>query len=291
MRVSTLIVSPPMADPLLLPNLFVIGAAKCGTTSLHHYLDSHPDISMSSVKEPGLFSFTPWEERIAGYGPMFRPDARIRGESSTRYTYYPNVQGVPQRIASKVPDARFIYMVRDPIDRVVAHYTQQYASVMEQRTLDSAIRDLDQPGNFYVAPSRYATQLERWLDVVDRERILVIDHVDLLRQRADTVKAALRFLGVEDGVALNLDTEFNVGETKERMTPAGARVWFMLMPAIKRLPAPARARLSGSRVFPLERIGRPALSDRMRELLAAELKPEADRLRELTGMAFESWSV
>jgi hypothetical protein len=280
-----------MAAELVLPNLFVIGAAKCGTTSLHHYLDSHPDISMSSVKEPGLFSFTPWEERIAEYGPMFRPDARIRGESSTRYTYYPNVQGIPQRIASRVPDARFIYMVRDPIDRAVAHYTQQYASVMEQRTLDSAIRDLDQPGNFYVAPSRYATQLERWLEVFDRERIMVIDHLDLLRRRAETVNAVFRFLGVEGGVALNLDTEFNVGESKERMTPAGARIWFMLLPIIKRFPPGARSRLSGSRIFPLERIGRPALSDRMRELLAAELKPEADRFRQLTGMAFEAWSV
>jgi hypothetical protein len=280
-----------MADEPLLPNLFVIGAAKCGTTSLHHYLDSHPEISMSSVKEPGLFSFTPWEERIAEYGPMFRPAARIRGESSTRYTYYPNVQGIPERIASKVPDARFIYMVRDPIDRAVGHYTQQYATVMEQRTLDSAIRDLDQPGNFYVAPSRYATQLERWLEVFDRERIMVIDHLDLLRRRAETVSAVLRFLGIEDGVALNLDPEFNVGESKERMTPAGARIWFMLMPAVKRLPPGARARLAGSRLFPLERIGRPALSDRMRELLAAELKPEADRFRELTGMAFEAWSV
>jgi hypothetical protein len=280
-----------MADELVLPNLFVIGAAKCGTTSLHHYLDSHPDISMSSVKEPGLFSFTPWEERIAEYGPMFRPDARIRGESSTRYTYYPNVQGIPERIASKVPDARFIYMVRDPIDRAVAHYTQQYATVMEQRTLDSAIRDLDQPGNFYVAPSRYATQLERWLEVFDRERIMVIDHLDLLRRRAETVDAVLRFLGVESGVALNLDSELNVGESKERMTPAGARVWFAVQPVVKRLPAGARSRLAGSRLFPLERIGRPALSDRMRELLTAELKPEADRLRALTGMAFEGWSV
>jgi hypothetical protein len=269
----------------------VIGAAKCGTTSLHHYLDGHPEISMSSVKEPGLFSFTPWEERIAGYDGMFRPGARIRWESSTRYTYYPNVQGVPERIASLVPDARFIYVVRDPVDRVVAHYTQQYATVMEQRTLDSAIRDLDQPGNFYVAPSRYATQLERWLAVFERDRIMVIDQHDLLDKRAETVGAVLRFLGVETGVDLDLDSEHNVGESKERMTPAGARVWFTMLPALKRLPPAARSRLAGSRLFPLERIGRPALSDRMRALLSAELKPEADRLRELTGMRFESWSV
>jgi hypothetical protein len=142
-----------------------------------------------------------------------------------------------------------------------------------------------------VAPSRYATQLERWLEVFDRERIMVIDQTDLLHRRAETVDAVLGFLGVDSGVALNLDSEFNVGETKERMTPAGARVWFAVQPVVKRLPAGARSRLTGSRLFPLERIGRPALSDRMRELLTEELKPEADRLRALTGMDFAGWSV
>lgn len=274
-----------------LPNLFVIGAAKCGTTSLHKYLDGHPEIAMSEPKEPGLFSFTPWRERIRGYEGMFDGDTPIRGESSTRYTYYPSVQDVPTRIAALVPDARLIYMVRDPVQRVIAHYVQQYAWMMEHRTLDSAIRDLDQPGNFYVAPSRYATQLEQWLKHFSLDRIMVIDQEDLRQRRHETVLRVLRFLGAEPVVPSGIDAEHNVGETKERLTPAAARLWFSLQPVVGRLPPGISGRLSAIGLFPIEKVGRPALSERMRKLLEIELEGEAQRFRELTGQAFASWSI
>ncbi len=276
----------------VLPNLFVIGAAKSGTTSLHSYLDAHPEISMSQPKEPAVFATAEWRDQLHSYGEMFSsPEATIKGESSTRYTCFPVVQGIPERVASTCPDARFVYVVREPIDRVVANWVEAYASMREHATLARALMDLDQPGNRYVAGSRYATQLEQWLEHFGRERFLVIDQVDLRRHRAPTLLEVLRFLEVSPEVPADTETELNATEAKETMTPSAARLWFTLSPVTRRLPPGVARYLSSSRLFPVEKVGAPALGDALRARLADELRGEASRFRDLTGMRFASWSI
>ena len=93
----------------MLPNLIVIGAAKCGTTSLHEYLNEHPEISMSSEKE--LYFFV--EEKnlgkgLAWYESQFDPSAPVRGESSPGYSALPLYRGVPERMAETIPDAKLV---------------------------------------------------------------------------------------------------------------------------------------------------------------------------------------
>jgi hypothetical protein len=277
-------------DPL--PNLFIIGAAKCGTTSLHRYLDAHPEISMSEPKEPRVFADEVWRRRLGEYAGMFAaPEAPVRGESSTLYSRFPVVRGIPDRVASACPDASLIYVVRDPVERVVANWLQRYENRAEARQLAAALEDLDQPENQYVAASRYATQLEQWLRRFPRERVLVVDQADLHRSRAKTLLAVLRFLRVRPELPSNLDAEFNVSGAKRVMTPAAARRWFGLWPLTRKLPARIRDGLSRTPLFPVERVGSPALDDDLRTALAAELRGEADRFRELTGMAFASWTV
>lgn len=273
-----------------LPSLFVIGAAKCGTTSLHHYLDGHPEIEMAPG-EPELFLLTPWEQQVTRYERAFTGTARIRGDASPRYTFFPAIQDVPRRVASLVPDAFMIYIVRDPVERVISHYMQAYAMVLEHRSLEVSLGDLDQPGNRYVAPSRYATQLEQWLEHFPADRILILEQDDLRHRRQDTLLAVFRFLGVEPMMPPNIDAELNVGQAKERMTPEGARLWFMLGPVLKRLPRGVATSLAGSRAFPLEQLRTPSLESELLAVLSAELKGEAARFRKLTGRPFEQWSV
>jgi hypothetical protein len=284
--------SPSQTATATLPNLFIIGAAKCGTTSLHRYLDRHPEISMSEPKEPRVFCDAGWEDRLPDYARMFaRPGAPVRGESSTRYSRFPVTQHVPARVAAVCPGARLIYMVRDPVDCVVANWTQRYADMNEHRTLDNALRDLDQPANFYVAAGRFATQLEQWLEHFDHSQILVLEQAELRNDRAALLGRVLEFLQVRPEVPAGVDEEFNVSEAKERMTPAAARLWFTLAPATRRLPDGARRRLASTRLFPVEKIGRPALDADLRAALERELRGEAERFRKLTGMKFASWSI
>ena len=282
----------PAVSAAQLPNLFLIGAAKSGTTSLHNYLDAHPEISMTRPKEPGFFATAAWRQRLPRYAALFSsPDAPVRGESSTLYTYHPIAQGIPERIASQCPDARLIYVVRDPIDRVVAHWVEDYAALREHRTLAGVLVDLDQPANRYVAPSRYATQLEQWLPWYEDNRLLIIDQEDLRHHRERVVLEALRFLEVDPEVPADLTFEMNVSGAKGSMTPAAARLWFILQPATRRLPGDLKKTLARSRLFPTRRIGKPALDDATRSALAAELGGEAARFRELTGMSFPTWTI
>lgn len=108
----------------MFPNLVVIGAAKCGTTSLHRYLGRHPDIGMSHPKEPRHFVRADWEARLGEQRLFDRMGSTIRGESSTDYTKFPLWQDIPRRIHWVIPDAKLIYVVGDPVRRIVAQYVE-----------------------------------------------------------------------------------------------------------------------------------------------------------------------
>ena len=145
-----------------LPNLIVIGGLKCGTTSLHHYLNLHPQIAMSRPKELNFFvAELNWELGPEWYASHFERDAEIRGETSPHYTNLPRFEGVAERMRELLGDgARLIYMVRDPIERMLSHYLHNVGGGYESRPMAEALAD---PDSAYVARSRYAMQLEPYL--------------------------------------------------------------------------------------------------------------------------------
>src|SRR5689334_1125972 len=112
----------------MLPNLIIIGAPKAATTSLHGYLKQHPEVGMSAAKELSYFWRDDWRERQAWYEAQFDfedPRVRVRGESTPFYAAYPFRKHVPERMHELVPDAKLVYVVRDPIDRLVSHWVQR----------------------------------------------------------------------------------------------------------------------------------------------------------------------
>src|SRR3954454_1582153 len=143
----------------MLPNLIVIGAAKAGTTSLHHYLDLHPQIAMSRWKELDFFSKEFDRDGLRWYESQFA-DAPVRGESSPSYTRHPENPGAAARMASVVPDAKLIYIVRDPVDRYVSSSrSTRHALGKRSRALDG---DLESEQAFHT--SHYAVQLALYLE-------------------------------------------------------------------------------------------------------------------------------
>ncbi|OYP33009.1 sulfotransferase domain-containing protein [Rhodopirellula sp. MGV] len=179
------------------PNLFVIGAMKSATSSLHDYLNAHPDIYMSSVKEP--CHFVPELGRTKGlewYMSLFEDgaDAVIRGESSVVYTHMPDHPGVADRIAAFAPDARFIYVMRDPVQRAVSHYWHRVRShrVEENRSPLDAFRE----ENCYLDYSDYALQLEPYLDRFGRDRVHVLTMESMRDNPLAAVSESIRFLGL-----------------------------------------------------------------------------------------------
>jgi hypothetical protein len=279
-------------EPERLPNLFVIGAPKCGTTSLHHYLDQHPEVTMTTVKEPFVFVKPDWREQLARYAELIPGDARLRGESSTVYSQHPHFPGVPARIAEVTPDPRFIYMVRDPIERAIAHYRQHVVDGKESRQLSEALADYEEEASTFLCASRYATQLRLYLEHFEPDRILVLDQRDLLEQRTPTLERVFEFLGVPADVSSpQFERQLNRAEDHRLETTLGRRVRGSTpFRAVRRLPLPGALRR------PLRRlVSRPIATGKLdpdlRRRIAGSLREEVAWLREFSGLELAGWSV
>ena len=277
-----------------LPNLLIIGAAKAGTTSLHAYLALHPQVFMSRHKELQFFNRDDWRDRVAWYRDQFPTTLPVRGESSPGYSMHPWFPSVPERASELVPDARIVYLVRDPVERLVAQYVENYALHLEQRSLAEALRDFDSPSNRVVMGSRYAYQVDRWREHFPDRRILVLDQRALLHDRGTTLRETFAFLGVDAAfTSAGFDRLHNVGSNKWRANRLG--LWLhargVLQPArrvTRRLPERLREPLKG---LVADFVHAPPLDPGLRSELEAYLHEDAERLRAFTGKPFDHWTV
>ncbi len=181
--------------PTALPNLVVIGAQKCGTTALNHYLELHPEIAMSKPNELNYFiERRNWSRGIDWYQRHFDPATPVRGDQSPNYTIYPHDPGVPERMHEVIPDAKLIYMIRDPLKRIGAHWVHNYAKYRERGT---AAETIMHAYTTYLIRSMYFMQLQRFLKHYDRSRVLVVEQDDLRDRRLETLRGIFDFLGVD----------------------------------------------------------------------------------------------
>jgi Sulfotransferase family len=283
--------SPPRERPAL-PNVLVIGATKAATTAVHSYLALHPEIDMATDKELNFFLDPDCLERLDEYATFFDARFRFRGEASPLYTYAPNVPGVPPRVRAAIPDAKLIYLVRDPVERALSDYAH-YAALWGPRA--DAFAHPEHPYNVYTAPSMYARQLETYLAEFPREQILVVDQADLLADGNATMRAIFRFLGAdEDFRSPRFEDRVNPAESRRRMTRLGR--WLRgsgLATALGRLPAGPRDLVlaTARRVMFRPPSASPQPSAELRHRLRATFADDAARLRELTGLDFASWQI
>jgi hypothetical protein len=276
-----------------LPNLIIIGAQKCGTSSLHYYLNLHPQISMSREKELDFFiqEFN-WHRGVEWYKSRFTGTASIHGEASPNYTNYPYFRGVPAKTHATVPEAKLIYIVRDPIERIISHYIHRSASGSEHRELSEALAETESTS--YLWRSKYYTQLAQYLDYFPQSSILILTQEDLQNNRRETLQEVFRFLCVDDTFYSPRFSRIRHSSVqKRRKTPLGLFLaQTPVVRAVERLPfkVPGKARVF--RYFPFSRrIARPTLNDNLREALVEQLAEDINRLRAYTGRSLEQWSV
>lgn len=194
------------------PNLILIGAMKSGTTTLHDLLAEHPAICMSEPKEPCFFvdpdvlkQHWPemwrlgfWKDEQA-YLNLFsgKPGARLFGESSTDYSKLPRFSGVVEKIAAYSPEARFVYIMRDPIERTLSHYWHMVEHRGEQRgALEAITRN-----SHYTDVSHYASQLAPYIERFGRDRVYALTFEELKNDTLGTVRAVYDWLGVDPSFA------------------------------------------------------------------------------------------
>jgi len=279
----------------MLPNLIIIGAGKCGTTSLHRYLDLHPEISMSAIKELHFFvERGNWDRGLAWYEAQFPKATTIRGETSPTYTLYPENDGVPERMRTVIPEAKLIYLVRDPIERILSQYRfRRFSLHMRMPELNEVLHDYTKA--LPVMQSRYAYQLDRYLPHFPRSRMLVVDNADLAHDREATLRRVFHHLDVDaDFTTPKFDVQHNESADLHANRVGRAALRTLHRSLGRHRADIVRAHVPRRLIRPL--LGRQAMGETSVDpvLLAevrAYLREDVERLRALTGQRFETWSV
>lgn len=211
------------------PSLFVLGACKSGTTSLHFYLGQHPEVCMSEPKEPYFFE-AEYDRGAAYYFNRYfshwRGEPAV-GESRHRNLYLPFVA---PRLFAHNPNARLLVTVRNPVERLVSHWWHFFSRQVEDLDLEASVdADLrrinagrryltqdeqrayeehligeerltgDERGPFrtYVDSGYYAEQIDRYVSLFGRDRIRVTLFDDLVARPSATMKGIFEFLGLD----------------------------------------------------------------------------------------------
>lgn len=268
----------------MLPSFLVIGAMKAGTSSLYQYLASHPELVGARHKETDFFkSARDFERGVDWYERQFRGEGRLAFEASPNYTKAETFPGVPERIRSVLPGAKFIYLVRDPIDRIVSHYVHRAAHLHESLPFEQAVEH--NPN--YLATSMYHAQLEHYFRCFPPDRFLVVESEQLRRDPCAALHDVFEFLGVPPDVdPAMLDRRFHessqsmwIPSKPERRLLALSQNFYWRV-AVRRVMKPFGAPVS-----------RPEVTESTRSKLSAVLAPDVERLRDFSGHAFSSWSL
>lgn len=266
----------------------IIGAMKSGTTSLFEYLAAHPQVAPCSVKEPNFFSDRSfWDRGTDAYRRLWdwRPDVhRVALEASTAYTKSPAMGGVPERIREVDGQFRFLYIMRDPIERISSHLT--HTAIDRGGSAHVGEEDF----RWALMVSRYATQLAVYARHWPRDAILPLVYEGLAAEPGLTVRRALEFLDVSpdpmDVSVLerihNTRVDLAAGLTVSRVVGSTA------LESLRRwIPAPVirpLRRLVGR--WKLQEVG---LTGEQRARAVRALRPEVERLRTEWGVDTSYW--
>jgi sulfotransferase family protein len=190
----------------VLPNTFIAGAQKCGTTTLHYLLSKHPDIFFPQAPQEIHFfdvedNFRKGLEWYAGHFSGWNGQ-RIVAQTSPLYFFEPSV---PVRIREVVPHARFILILRNPVDRAYSHYWHEVKHGAEKLSFEDALdREHERIRNgfegrrhfSYVSRGQYATQFLRYLEYFPRGNILALRFEDLTQNAGELLRRCAEFLEV-----------------------------------------------------------------------------------------------
>lgn len=199
----------------------IIGAQKSATTSLAGQLASHPEVSFCSKKEPGYFQrVEDWKAELSAYHALYHPGAgQICGEASTMYTFLPEWTGTAERLHEYNPELKLIYLMRQPVDRIVSNYA--HSLKMGRPAAAPEVEVLQNPS--YVNRSRYGMQIRAYLDLFPREQILLLLFEDYVSAPRQTLEQVAAFLHLNPAPFQTIDTSARNASVKPNHAPAPLR--------------------------------------------------------------------
>jgi hypothetical protein len=300
-------------DTMRIPDFFIVGASKCGTSALSEYLTEHPNVCFARTKEPHFFSDDfPLQKVDASLQDYWRRNFsyfderkhRVIGEGSG--TYYISDVAVPN-ILKQNPAAKFIYMIRSPLEMIYSwHYQVQFRtgetesleeawdsqqpriSSMEMRPEDGDLRFRQ-----YLAVASLGQRLDYLKTIVPPEQLTVIVLDDFVSEPKAAYEKVLAFIGVPSDGRENfpqvhqsrVQRSYFLGRLSDR-TPRwvvnGVRDFKHLV-GLTHVPLNVFARLNSKLVK------KPPLSLEFRKRMLADLEPEINLLEQHLGRDFNHW--
>ena len=296
-----------------LPDFIILGAARAGTTALHSYLRQSPQIFMPEGKEPNFFAYEGARLAVRGPGADFinnsitdldvylklfepAPPGAILGEASPLYLYEP---AAPGNIHRRIPGARLVVILRNPIEQAFSHFL--YAKRMSVEPLASFTEALGrederaragwQPLFGYSRFARFGEQLERYLALFPREQILIRTYDEFRATPETLIAAILAHVGADPTFRPDMSLRPNEGGVPK------SAVWqkFLMRPnpitGLTRLMLPERTRRAIRDRLAARNLrrARDRLAPEARMILSERLSDDIARLGTLTGLDFSHW--
>ncbi len=197
------------------PDFFIVGAPRCGTTSLHEYLNQIPDVFMCT-KECGFFS-TYSNGRVESYDEYYNlfstaESNQLIGESTAIYLRDPET---PKKIYQANPNAKIIFMLRDPIERAFSHYLMYvkngYENLPFSKKLEKYIENKanDNFHNYIIMPSYYFNSINEYIRIFGKDNVKIIIYEEFAKKTKKIVTEILDFLNLDVELPTNLSKKYN----------------------------------------------------------------------------------
>jgi len=184
---------------------------------LHAILAQHAEISMSVPKELNFFTWH-WERGLDWYAAQF-DDLPVRGEATPEYTVYPGWPETAERVGRTLPEARLIYLVRDPVERVISHWQHVVTAGVFRKPFEETILSPSFRGSQFAQRTRYQAQLDRYLAYFPREAVLVVSLEQLITNRRKTLRRVLAHVDLDPNDAEALEPAWINQSTDRRRPP------------------------------------------------------------------------
>jgi hypothetical protein len=298
---------------MALPDFFISGAPKAGTTAVHAALARHPALYMSAVKEPKFFltdgppptrggpgdvqTYREHVWRRDDYEALFdpAPAGALRGESTPFYLYNRDAQ---RRIRALTPDARLIVILRDPVERAHSNWTHLWSAGLDPVD-DFVLACAEEPRRIeagwadfwhYTALGRYGEQLEHLYTVFPREQVFVFRYRDLVEFPAQVLDRICDFLGVPPGILTEAPRENVTAHPRLSFRHRCVSRALRLSSAVSNV-VPGAATVTGSLERILQRDSRPRqpLTWEQRQALLPQFEADIRLLEVITGEDFSNW--
>jgi len=265
----------------MLPNFIIAGPPKSGTTSLQLYLDKHPDVFVTGEAH---FFDNNYEKGLKWYETYFEKyqNEKAIGEKSPSYFFGPDV---PERIKKHIPEAKLLFIFRDPIKRAYSHYWHNVRHAREKAktfelAVENEINDMKNEDNVYLKISNYVTHLKRWEKTFPKSKMYFLTLENLNK---DVLYEILEFLDVDPNFDFGELKKFNIGGAVRSKSLAK----FAQNKFVKKIPYLSEGIKRGVN---MRRGKTPEIDASTKNKLKKYFEPYNDELAKFTGLDLSIWN-